>query len=627
NYDITHANGTLTVTKAPLTVTADDKGKEYGAADPTLTYTPSGTLHYGDAYTVITGVNLSTATGASATAGTHAITASGGTASNYDVTHVTGTLTVTKAPLTVTADDKGKEYGAADPSLTYTPSGTLHYTDAYSVISGVNLSTATGASATAGTHVITASGGTASNYNITHASGTLTVTKAPLTVSSTVAADKIYDGNTAAALSGATLVGVVGGDDVTLGNDTAGTFAQTTVGTGIDVSANMTISGADTGNYTLTQPTGLTADITPKALTVTGTVAANKVYDGNTTAALSGATLVGVIGGDDVALGNDTTGAFAQTTVGPGIDVTTSMTISGTDTGNYTLTQPANLTADITPKGLTVSATGINKIYDDTTTATVILSDDRIGGDVLTVDYTAATFEDKYVGTNKTVYVTGITVTGADAGNYTFNETTTTTADITSAPPEYLRFNIQPTDAPAGAIISPAITVELCDQFDNLCSDDSSTVISIAIDNNPSGATLLGDANVQTINGVSTFSNLCIDTAGTDYTLQASSGSLTANISNVFNIMPAQEIPSLGIPGSYININIANNITTNANSSTDKRLKWFNGEESKRNAATAAEVIEALMLTTKRASNVIVVTNAAYVVFVTFFKLSGESGS
>ena len=472
----------------------------------------------------------------------------------------------------------------------------------------MNLSAPTGSSATAGTHTITVSGGTASNYDITHANGTLTVTKAPLTVNGTVAADKIYDGNTVAALSGATLVGVVGGDDVTLGNDTAGTFTQATVGTGIDVTTGMTISGADTDNYTLSQPAGLTANITHKGLTVTGTIAADKVYDGNTAAALSGATLVGVVGNDDVTLDNDTTGTFAQATVGTDIGVTTGMTISGTDTGNYTLTQPAGLTSDITPKGLTVSATGIDKIYDDTTAATVILSDDRIGGDVLIVDYTAATFEDKFVGTDKTVYVTGITVTGADAGNYTFNETTTTTADITSASPEYLRFNIQPTDAPAGAIISPAITVELCDQFDNLCSDDSSTVISIAIDNNPSGATLLGDANVQTINGVSTFSNLCIDTAGTDYTLQASSGSLTATISNVFNIMPAQEIPSLGIPGSYININIANNITTNANSSTDKRLKWFKGEELKRNADTAAKVIEALMLTTKRASNVIVVS-------------------
>ncbi|HTG67139.1 MAG TPA: MBG domain-containing protein, partial [Flavobacterium sp.] len=115
-------NVTLTVNKASLTVTADDKGKTYGGADPALTYTPSGTLFYGDGYSVITGVNLSTATGAAATYGTHAITASNGAASNYDIVHVNGTLTVGKASLTVTADDKGKTYGGADPTLTYTPS-------------------------------------------------------------------------------------------------------------------------------------------------------------------------------------------------------------------------------------------------------------------------------------------------------------------------------------------------------------------------------------------------------------------------------------------------------------------------------------------------------------------------
>src|SRR5207247_2049471 len=79
----------------------------------------------------------STATGAAATAGTHIITATGGTAANYEVATANGTLTVSQAAaLTATADAKSKVYGAADPTLTYTPSGTLYYSDTYSVISG-----------------------------------------------------------------------------------------------------------------------------------------------------------------------------------------------------------------------------------------------------------------------------------------------------------------------------------------------------------------------------------------------------------------------------------------------------------------------------------------------------------
>ena len=67
--------------------------------------------------------------------------------------------------------------------------------------------------------------------------------------------------------------------------------------------AGLTIGGADAGNYTLTQPT-TTANITAKALTVSGVTASNKVYDGNTTATLnvSSAALVGVVAGDTVTL-------------------------------------------------------------------------------------------------------------------------------------------------------------------------------------------------------------------------------------------------------------------------------------------------------------------------------------
>jgi hypothetical protein len=76
----------------------------------------------------------------------------------------------------------------------------------------------------------------------------------------------------------------------------------------------------------------------------------------------------------------------------------------------------------------------VNKVYDGTTTATVTLSDNRIAGDVFTDSYASASFVDKNVGNGKTVNVTGISISGTDAGNYTFNTTATTTANITPAP-------------------------------------------------------------------------------------------------------------------------------------------------------------------------------------------------
>ena len=185
NYTITTNNGTLTVGKAALTVVADDKSKIYGDADPALTASYLG-LKYSDTGSVVSGLALSAPTGAAATAGSHTIAASGGSAANYDITTNNGTLTVGKAALTVVADDKSKIYGDADPALSASYLG-LKYSDTSSVVSGLALSAPTGAAASAGTHVIAASGGSAANYTITTNNGTLTVGKAALTV---VADDK-----------------------------------------------------------------------------------------------------------------------------------------------------------------------------------------------------------------------------------------------------------------------------------------------------------------------------------------------------------------------------------------------------------------------------------------------------
>src|SRR5204862_149397 len=101
-----------------------------------------------------------------------------------------------------------------------------------------------------------------------------------------------------------------------------------------------------------------TADITGKALTVSGITASNKLYDGNTTATLNttSAALVGIVSGDTVTLGTGSAaGAFVTAAVGTGKTVTVSgLTIGGASTGNYTLTPPTT-TADITGKTLAVS--------------------------------------------------------------------------------------------------------------------------------------------------------------------------------------------------------------------------------------------------------------------------------
>src|SRR5208337_2683848 len=174
-------------------------------------------------------------------------------------------------------------------------------------------------------------------------------------------------------------------------------------------------SGTDAGNYSTPSAETTTANITPLALTATGITAANKAYDGTTTATIdtSGAQLSGVLTGDNVTLNvTGASAAFASKAVGTGVTVNiTGLTIGGASAGNYTLPSPQSTTANITPLALTVSATGVNKVYDGTTQATANLTGNSLPGDVVTFNYTAA-FADKNVANGKAVSVTGIALEG-----------------------------------------------------------------------------------------------------------------------------------------------------------------------------------------------------------------------
>jgi hypothetical protein len=208
-------------------------------------------------------------------------------------------------------------------------------------------------------------GALASNYTLVGGTDVVRITPAPLIVTGTQAADKIYDGNTTANLSGSVLSGVLSGDVVALANDATGTFADKNVGTGKAVSTAMTVSGADAGNYALTQPSGVTADITGKTITVAAT-GKNKVYDGNASDAAT-LTSSGVVAGDAIGF-TDSSATFGDPNVGTGKTVSVvGIGATGASAGNYILSNTTALTtADITPKVLNLTGT---RIYDADTDA------------------------------------------------------------------------------------------------------------------------------------------------------------------------------------------------------------------------------------------------------------------
>jgi hypothetical protein len=184
NYDFSYTTGTLTVNKAILTVTADNKSKIYGEENPALTFVYSG-FENGDAAAGLTTEPTATTTvNETTTVGTYAgsITLAGGVDENYSFTYVAGDFEVTKKGLTVTADNKSKIYGEANPALTFVYSGFENGDDASNLDTEPTASTTTDGSSEVGDYVITVSSGVDNNYNFSYTTGTFTVNKVTLSV-------------------------------------------------------------------------------------------------------------------------------------------------------------------------------------------------------------------------------------------------------------------------------------------------------------------------------------------------------------------------------------------------------------------------------------------------------------
>ena len=349
NYDFAYVPGTLTITRALLTVTANNATREYGLANPVFTGTISG-LRAGDTASVVSGLTYGTIANAASNAGTYAITASGGSAANYDFSYVPGTLTITRALLTVTADNATREYGLANPTLTGSITG-FRNGDTASVISGLTYGTVATAASNVGTYAITGSGATATNYDFAYVPGTLTITKALLTVSADNAtreyglANPAFTGSVTGFRNGDTasvISGLVFGSVATIASN-AGSYA-------------ITGSGASATNYDFTYAPG-TLTITKALLTVTADNAsreyglANPVFTGTISGLRNGDTasvISGLVYGSSATSGSSV-GSYA-------------ITGSGASATNYDFAYvPGTLT--ITRALLTVTADNASREY------------------------------------------------------------------------------------------------------------------------------------------------------------------------------------------------------------------------------------------------------------------------
>ncbi|MDO9365722.1 MAG: YDG domain-containing protein, partial [Methylotenera sp.] len=445
------------ITQKALIVTATDAARTYDGTNWTggngVSY--SGFITGEDATALGGTLTYGGTAQDSRNAGTYTLSASGLTATNYAITYAAGSLVTSKKAVTLTGLATSKVY---DGGLTYTTTADdLTSLSSQLGVSGDTITAATqaytdrnvgtGKTVTLSSATIS-DGNSGNNYTITYANGSSgAITKLNVTVADITAANKTYSGTTAATLSAgsASITGKVSGDALNVdATGLSGSFDTKSVGTGKTVNyTGIALSGADVGNYNLTSSTGTTtADISKLDVTVADITALNKTYDRTTDATMStsSASITGKVAGD--ALNVDATGlsgTFDTWNAGNGKTVSyTGVALSGADAGNYNLTSSTGTTtANITPRSLTVSGiTAANKDYDGTTSVALSVGTAAfsgvLGADVVTItpDVIGGSFADKNAGTSKAINLTGVTLSGTEASNYTLDSVVGVTADI-----------------------------------------------------------------------------------------------------------------------------------------------------------------------------------------------------
>uniref|UniRef100_UPI0009768B5D beta strand repeat-containing protein n=2 Tax=Chlorobium sp. KB01 TaxID=1917528 RepID=UPI0009768B5D len=498
-----------------------------------------------------------TSAGAVSLIDTNALTVSGIAASGtVDVATLSGDLTVsgnlstTDGSATAIRVNAGKSAAAGTSTggniiVSGTPVITLGTGGIASFYTG-SISGSTGLSAFIGTgtgRFRYNSDESASNYTTVLAAGKNAIYREQPTVNVTAANETITYG-TAPTL-----------DYTITGEQNSDTKAQALSG-GLSVSGSTSSSGKYTaGNHTIGS-SGLTSLLGYGITYVSNTLTVNQkslqvtaIGDGSSTYGNSlvyGAVTDNRITGDVVDVtrtlvnaslstsGNTKVGSYKQKASG----------ITGTDSANYswggdftTATENYAISrANLTVSGLSAS----NKVYDATTTATLTGTArvTPLGSDVVTVGGTpAGTFADKNVGAGKVVTVTGSTISGTDAANYTLLQQSALSAEISRA-------NLTVSGLSASNKVYDATTTATLTGTAKVTPLGSDVV---TLGGTPAGT--FADRNVGTGKSVTVTGSTISGADAANYNLQQQSG-LTADISEA----PVTETESKTTPETVLPI-------------------------------------------------------------------------
>jgi hypothetical protein len=324
---------TLTVTAAPLTITASSGTMVYGSTAPTITPIYTGLVN-GDTSTAIKPTCSTTATSSSPVSGSpYTSSCSGASDPNYTITYVAGAVTVTAAPLTITASSGTMTFGGTPPTITPIYTGLVNGDKAPATPPTCSTTATSSSPISPPTYPSTCTGAVDSNYTITYVPGTVTVDPATGALVITASSGSMVYGSTPP-----TITPIITGNSASLTTQPTCTIVETS----LMVSGSPYVtecSGAVDPSYTTITYVNGTLNVTPAPLLITASSGTMTV--GGTVPTIT-PSFTGFVGGDTSA--SLTTQPTCTTTATSASTVAGSpypTTCSGAVDPNYTITYAA----------------------------------------------------------------------------------------------------------------------------------------------------------------------------------------------------------------------------------------------------------------------------------------------
>ncbi len=371
---------------------------------------------------------------------------------------------------------------------------------------------------------------------------------------------RIYEGHTSPLLrSFMTTLDLTGNNKTTTYDGTTQSISYT-LPAGTDASL---VQGSTSGKNAGTYNSGLYSSqqgydikesvllIQKKAFSLAGT----RAYDATAIFDASDLQLTGLIGSEQLTLSIISPMTVTDKNVGSNkVPVSGGFGITdGTGGGLVSNYQFGGFNFAITPKAIVVAASANNKTYDATTSATLssLSSAGVIAGDSVNFSNIAANFSDPNAGIGKTVNVTGIGATGTDAGNYSFNNTATTLANIDKATLTYVA---TPNTMTAGT--TPSLTGNVTGF---VAGENLASATTGGLQWTTAGNTTQPGTYDITGSGLTAINYLFVQAAANPTALTVQAGSIPATISTTTNSNNLLPSGTSAAPQSQVNTVDVNN--------------------------------------------------------------------